>query len=528
MKALEDPETLVDNLLAEQRQLTAVEKFGQIHERHRVPLLEAHYRDLIPLSTPQPGEQYAFDVNLDRCSSCKACVSACHSLNGLDDGEAWREVGALLGERLVPEARGGNRVVPLQQTVTTTCHHCVEPACQAACPVLAYDKDPITGIVRHLSDQCIGCSYCVMKCPYEVPKYSAGRGIVRKCDMCHGRLAVGEAPACVQACPTEAIRIALISREEVKTRWRASQSGSDQGTWLPDAPGPQYTLPTTRYRSIKRDAVLLAADHFTLGPAPAHWPLALMLVLTQAGIGGMGISLLGHRGIWAGVWPEMALVSFALYLAGLGASAFHLGQPAKAWRVWLGWRTSWLSREAIALGAFALIGAISFAAIGVVWVTIVLGFVALIAQAMVYADTRREFWRFATTFPRFVGTAVALGLALKCWVAPNALTAVALALVTLIKLGVETATVKVASSEDDRWTQCRRTAALQQGRLRSILGARLVLALVGGALIPFSIAVRATPSSLGILACALCFAGELAERHLFFVSVSPDRMPGRP
>ena len=57
---------------------------------------------------------------------------------------------------------------------------------------MAYDKDPETGIVRHLDDQCIGCQYCVLKCPYDVPKYSERLGIVRKCDMCVGRLRAGE------------------------------------------------------------------------------------------------------------------------------------------------------------------------------------------------------------------------------------------------------------------------------------------------------------------------------------------------
>ena len=51
--------------------------------------------------------------------------------------------------------------------------------------MLAYEKDAETGIVRHLDDQCIGCQYCVLKCPYDVPKYSKKRGIVRKCDMCY-------------------------------------------------------------------------------------------------------------------------------------------------------------------------------------------------------------------------------------------------------------------------------------------------------------------------------------------------------
>ena len=93
----------------------------------------------------------------------------------------------------------------MQQTVTTACHHCLDPACANGCPTLAYEKDQSTGIVHHLDDQCMGCRYCEMKCPYEAPKYNDNLGIIRKCDMCQSRLEINEAPACVQACPNEAI-----------------------------------------------------------------------------------------------------------------------------------------------------------------------------------------------------------------------------------------------------------------------------------------------------------------------------------
>ena len=93
------------------------------------------------------------------------------------------------------------------RVVRVVAHHCIEPGCLLGCPVRAYEKDAETGIVRHLDDQCIGCQYCVLKCPYDVPKYSGKHGIVRKCDMCHQRLGAGEAPACAQACPTHAIKI---------------------------------------------------------------------------------------------------------------------------------------------------------------------------------------------------------------------------------------------------------------------------------------------------------------------------------
>ena len=512
MDTLEPTETLVDVLLAEQRKLTAVEKFSQLHERHRAPMLESHYRDLIPLSAARPGEQYAFEVDLDKCSGCKACVSACHSLNGLDEGEAWRSVGSLFGERLVREGRG-NRVVPLQQTVTTACHHCIEPACLNGCPVLAYDKDPITGIVRHLSDQCIGCSYCVMKCPYEVPKFSARRGIVRKCDMCHDRLSVGEAPACVQACPSEAIRITLTEIAAVKATLVKTK------TWLPDSPAPNYTFPSTRFISSKPNSDLLATDHFTLRKAPAHWPLILMLVLTQAGIGGTLLASPSHG-------RAQSVLALAVFISGLLASAFHLGQPMKAWRIWLGWRTSWLSREAMVLGAFAGASGLAVGAPGNQWLTLAVGAAALIAQAMVYSDTHRDFWRLPFTLPRFIGSALSLGLGLRLALSPSAAAATALVAVMLCKLAVEIACVHDRNLNEEQWSQRRRTAALQYGLLRPVLATRFILGLIGGALIPFGMAVGAMPLRLGSLAFCLCIAGELAERYLFFASVAPDKMPG--
>jgi formate dehydrogenase iron-sulfur subunit len=565
--------TLVDTLLDEQRRLTAVEAFARAHERHE--LTESRYRKLLPVSAPRPGEQYAFEVDLDQCSGCKACVTACHSLNGLDDGEAWREVGALFGEALVPVGRNsvephlerseasaasisgeaarlqatrsaraasvgkwgsteshptdlGFRLVPLHQTVTTACHHCVEPGCLLGCPVLAYDKDPLTGIVRHLDDQCIGCSYCILKCPYDVPKYSAKRGIVRKCDLCHGRLAAGEAPACVHACPNEAIRISVVSLAEVKAMSRsASRSASEKvekwesetvsaslshsltlspahlsASWLPDSPSPHITLPTTRYVSAKPAGDLRAADHNQPRPQPAHWPLLFMLVLL---------------------------------FAGLTASVFHLGQPLKAWRIWLGWRTSWLSREAIALNAFAGAAVTGVAAHWLPTLTnhyslitfplCALGLAAVFAQAMVYADTHRAFWSLRHTAPRFFGSAVVLGIGLALAFQPSAPLAVALLLVTLLKLACELAVLKHADTDSDRWTQLRRTAALQTGALRPVLALRLLTALVGGVFLPFTIATSAAVTALTVSAFVLCLLGELAERHLFFTSVAPDKMP---
>ena len=130
-------ENLIDKLLAEQKKLqTPVARFTKAHDNHE--LRTDLYKHLIPFEKPGKGEQYAFQVELDKCTGCKACVVACHTLNGLDEDEAWRDVGLL---------QAGNG---FQQTVTTACHHCLDPECMNGCPVGAYEKEKDTGIVRHL------------------------------------------------------------------------------------------------------------------------------------------------------------------------------------------------------------------------------------------------------------------------------------------------------------------------------------------------------------------------------------------
>ena len=83
--AFDGTRTLIEELLAEQQRLTPVERFARHHERHTLPAQVKTYRELLPTRAPGPGEQYAFAVDLDSCSGCKACVTACHNLNGLDE-----------------------------------------------------------------------------------------------------------------------------------------------------------------------------------------------------------------------------------------------------------------------------------------------------------------------------------------------------------------------------------------------------------------------------------------------------------
>src|SRR5258705_384197 len=269
MHGIEPRQTIIDGLLREQQLLTPVARFARSHQ-HAVEPEQAHfYRDLIPLTAPGPGEQYAFEVDLDLCSGCKACVTACHNLNGLAEDETWRSVGLVHFE-----SEGETRA----QSITAACHHCIDPACLNGCPVDAYEKHPVTGVVKHLDDQCIGCQYCILKCPYDVPRYNTQRGIVRKCDMCSERLAAGEAPACVQACPNNAISITVVNSAAIRAHYASTDD------FLPGAPPSQIALPSTQYISRK---ATLKREHRISSPARvehAHPTLAWMLVLTQLAV----------------------------------------------------------------------------------------------------------------------------------------------------------------------------------------------------------------------------------------------------
>jgi Fe-S-cluster-containing dehydrogenase component len=354
-------ETPVDRYLAAQAELSAVDRFSQRHAAEDLHALAPVYRDLLPASPPAPGQQYAFEVDLDACTGCKACVSACHSLNGLDEGESWRAV----------------------TTVTAACHHCVDPACLAGCPVDAYEKDAVTGIVSHLDDQCIGCSYCTLTCPYEVPRFNDRLGIVRKCDMCKGRLVEGEAPACVQGCPNEAIRITVVETAEAIVT-------AEEVRLFVGAPPSRITNPTTVYRgtNTQRDTPPV------LTPSDAHTPLAVMLVLTQVAVGAFAVSVLRHAD---------TIVALGAALVAFGASVGHLGRPQYAYRAWIGLRHSWLSREVVAFGGFMGLGALyaltSSPPVGAAATLAGLG--GVFSSVMVYVVTRRPSWRFRATATRF-------------------------------------------------------------------------------------------------------------------------------
>ena len=571
---------LVDLLLAEQKLDSAVDRFSERHVDADAPLQERYYNDLIPTGLPGEGQQFAFRVDLDACTGCKACVTACHSMNGLGLGETWRDVGSLVG---------GTEEEPLLQTVTTACHHCEDPACLAGCPVKAYEKDPVTGIVRHLDDQCIGCQYCILKCPYDVPKFDQTLGIVRKCDMCAGRLAAGEAPACVQGCPNEAISIELVDRavERPVALLPVVRDGM---------PESSYTRPTTRYVSRRTPTESWRpADSESVTPAHGHTPLAFMLVTVQLSVGlflasliliGLGpeflllVSFDSHatvRSNLAEIAHVAAVVAVVVALLGQAGALFHLGRPLYAFRAVLGWRTSWMSREILVFGAYTGLiaayvasrwmaslalnwgvseGTWTLAVGGVAIAASLTGLLGILASVMIYADTHRAFWSIPRSAFRFFGTAVVLGslglmLCVLAWAffAPAAVLASPEAYYDISALLCGFAVISILAKlrggggalgplREEQSSTLKRSALLLAGPLNGIRRTRQALGVIGGVMMPLAILgvfstvgfTSATSTGLAMALASVGFglslAGEFLERHLFFRAEASRAMPG--
>jgi formate dehydrogenase iron-sulfur subunit len=136
------------------------------------------------------------------CTGCELCVTACKRANGLgpDRPHRWQ-----LGIDDLSATRFTTILHRSGQSVRQQCRHCLEPACVSACLVGAMQKTP-SGPVVYDADRCMGCRYCMMACPFEIPRYewSARVPRVRKCTMCAPLLAQGKPPACVEACPEHA------------------------------------------------------------------------------------------------------------------------------------------------------------------------------------------------------------------------------------------------------------------------------------------------------------------------------------
>jgi len=143
-----------------------------------------------------------------RCTGCQNCEFACAEANGLPEPTDTALVGKL--RKTNENRRTVHNVYKTSKGevyVKNQCMHCNEPACAAACLTMAMYKTK-EGPVIWRGDKCMGCRYCMVSCPFDIPKfeYHSPNPKIQKCTMCYEKIKTGKLPACVDICPSDALK----------------------------------------------------------------------------------------------------------------------------------------------------------------------------------------------------------------------------------------------------------------------------------------------------------------------------------
>lgn len=149
------------------------------------------------------------------CVGCRRCEAACNKVNELPAPEApFDDLTVLEKDRRTTSKaytvvnkyeEAGTPEKPVFRKIQ--CNHCLEPACASACFVRAFKKTP-EGAVVYDASVCVGCRYCMVACPFNIPTYEYEKTLdpkVMKCTLCYPRIKEGKLPGCVESCPVEAL-----------------------------------------------------------------------------------------------------------------------------------------------------------------------------------------------------------------------------------------------------------------------------------------------------------------------------------
>jgi Fe-S-cluster-containing dehydrogenase component len=319
---------------------------------------------------------FLFDLN--RCTGCNACELACSTENELGWGRSWRQVQTF---------NAAHHPGVSSFHLSTACNHCAAAPCMSQCPALAIRRDAATDAVLIDAAKCIGCHYCGWVCPYDAPRFDAEAGIMGKCTFCNHRLAAGNEPACVEQCPTTALRFGPLEGESLvpgfpetaalpAIRFAPLRHGLEppESTWsLPE----DLLASFAAARPETRPAISLASE----------WPLLIFTLVAAGLVGWQSASIAGGVPLHAGGFAGALAVA-------LGTSLLHLGRKSRAWRALLNVRRSWLSREVAAFAAFAAFSSVQLW-LAPAWSSVtasLFGFAFLFCVDRVY-DPVRSGWR---------------------------------------------------------------------------------------------------------------------------------------
>ena len=193
------------------------------------------------------GHPNSFGVlhDITKCIGCRKCEQACNQVNDLPKPEKAFDDLSVLEQKRRTQADsytvvnqfdrfdGDTRIDPdipgSPLFAKKQCNHCLEPACASACFVKAFKKTK-TGAVVYDESLCVGCRYCMVACPFEIPAYEYHKALtpsVTKCTMCHPRVLEGKLPGCVEACPKEALIFGQRDKL-IRAAWKRIDKYSDQ------------------------------------------------------------------------------------------------------------------------------------------------------------------------------------------------------------------------------------------------------------------------------------------------------------
>lgn len=154
------------------------------------------------------GKTWGMLIDLTRCTGCSSCALACKESNQLPNSEVVPEALDSDSYTFVEARRVATANGLETRYVKRQCMHCLNAACASACPAAAMHSSG-QGPIIYRPHRCLGCRYCQLACPFEVPRFNWDNGIspvINKCWMCYERLQAGQKPACAEACPTGTLR----------------------------------------------------------------------------------------------------------------------------------------------------------------------------------------------------------------------------------------------------------------------------------------------------------------------------------